>query len=430
MGQYESIDFVNKKYKPTTKDLLCEFYAEPIKGLPFHKLCNHLAGESSIGTWTEVTTINKRIKRTLKPIVYYANPRTKTVKIAYPEALFELGNMPSILSSIAGNIYGMKACKNLRLQDISFSKNIVKSFKGPRYGIKDLRRKIFKVSKRPLVGTIVKPKVGLTSKEHAKVAYEAWVGGLDVVKDDENLTSQSFNKYTDRFKLTLRARDKAEKETGERKIYLANITAESNEMLKRAKLVQHLGGEFVMVDILTAGWAALQTVRDNVPQAIHGHRAMHAAFTRNPKHGISMLVLAKVARLIGCDQLHIGTANVGKMEGSRLEAKYIEDDCEKMMIKENKQWHVLQQEWDPIKPMLAVASGGLHPGHIPTLLKRMGNDIVMQFGGGCHGHPGGTRIGATAIRQATEAAMNNIPLREYAKLHPELQAALDLWMPK
>jgi len=199
-------------------------------------------------------------------------------------------------------------------------------------------------------------------------------------------------------------------------------------MLKRAKLVEKLGGEFVMVDILTAGWSSLQTVRNNVPQAIHGHRAMHAAFTRNPKHGISMLVLAKVGRLLGCDQLHIGSANVGKMEGSYSQSKYVEDDCEKMMVKENKQWHVLQQDWSDIKPMLAVASGGLHPGHIPKLIQRMGNDVVMQFGGGCHGHPGGTKHGARAIRQAVEAAMNNIPLRKYAKLHPELQSALDLWM--
>ena len=121
------------------------------------------------------------------------------------------------------------------------------------------------------------------------MAYEAWSGGCDIVKDDENLSSQKFNPFEERLIQTLESRDKAQQETGERKVYMINITAETNLMLKRAEAVIAQGGEYIMVDILTTGWSALQTLRDqNFKLVIHAHRAGHAAFTKNPKHGIAM----------------------------------------------------------------------------------------------------------------------------------------------
>ncbi len=419
------LSYIDLRYKPSKDDVVCEFYTEP-NNITFKEAAEQLAAESSIGTWTTVQTMKRRIANQLKPHVFHINEKTKTCRIAYPIELFEPGNMPSILSGIAGNIFGMGLIKCLRLHDIHFPKGIVASFKGPRYGIDGIRR-LLEVHHRPLVGTIIKPKMGLNSKEHAKVAFEAWVGGLDIVKDDENLTSQSFNSFEKRIRLTLKARDRAERITGEKKIYMANITAETNEMLRRAKYVKDHGGEYVMLDMITIGFSALQTVRDNTDLVLHAHRAMHGALTRNPKHGISMLTLAKIARLIGVDQLHVGTAHVGKMSGSSLEAKHITDEIEKQHIEENEKCHILEQEWHGIKPVLAVASGGLSPLSIPSLLKRMGNNIVMQFGGGCHGHPGGTIKGAIAIRQALEASMHNIPLDEYAKAHKELKVALEHW---
>src|SRR5208337_2782222 len=183
------------------------------------------------------------------------------VKIAYPIELFEPSNMPNILSSVAGNVFGLKALKNLRLLDIQMPKSLINSFKGPMFGIAGIR-KLLKVPERPLVGTIIKPKLGLKTKNHAKVAYEAWSGGCDVVKDDENLSSQTFNPFEDRLTQTLESRDRAQQETGERKVYMVNVTAETNLMLKRAEAVVGQGGEYVMVDILTCGWSALQTLRD------------------------------------------------------------------------------------------------------------------------------------------------------------------------
>ncbi len=414
--------YTDTGYKPTKNDLVAEYYLEPRRGLGFEKAANHAAAESSIGTWTDISTLDKKIAKKLRPSIYHIDRRRGTVKIAYDQELFEPGNMPQILSSIAGNLFGMKDVANIRLLDISFPKKLVDSFKGPRHGIAGIR-KLTRIRRRPLIGTIVKPKVGLDEKGHARVAYEAWMGGLDIVKDDENLSSMSFNKFNKRITETLKLRDRAEKETGEKKIYMPNITAESLEMLRRAKHVKKCGGEFVMVDILTAGFAGLQTVRNNVGQVIHAHRAGHAAFTRYHRHGITMLSIAKCARLIGVDQLHIGTAYVGKMAESKLDTLEIEDEIEDSFIKEG--GHILEQKWHRIKPTLAVASGGLHPGSVPKLMKAMGRNIVMQFGGGCHWHPKGTRYGAMAIRQATEGVMRGIPLKRYMKTHQELKDALE-----
>ena len=416
--------FIDTGFKPGKNYLVAEYTLEPAKGISFEKAANYIAGESSIGTWVDVKTLKDRIKKNLRPYVFYLNKRRKTIKVAYHQDLFEQGNIPQILSSIGGNIFGMSSLKSLRLEDIKFPKSLLKSFKGPSFGIKGIR-KLLGVKKRPLVGTIVKPKVGLNEKEHAQVAYETWIGGCDIVKDDENLSSMSFNKFKKRIELTLKMSKKAEKETGEKKIYMPNITAETFEMIKRAKYVKSLGGKYIMVDIVTMGWAALQTIRDqDFGMVIHAHRAGHAAFTRG-NQGYSMLTIAKVARLIGVDQLHIGTAHVGKMEGSVLEVQGIESEIENSFVKEDVKQHILEQDWYGLKPVFAVASGGLHPGSIPKIVERMGTDVVIQAGGGIHGHPKGTVSGAKAMRRAVDAVMAGISLKEYAKSHKELEECLD-----
>ena len=410
------MDYVNLKYKPKDSDLICLFRVEPAKGLSLKKAANTVALESSTGTWVEVKTKKEYVNKLAAKVF---SIKGDYVKIAYPSGLFEKGNAPNILSSIAGNIFGMKAVKNLRLEDIQIPKTILNSFHGPKYGIDGIR-KMMKVKERPLVGTIVKPKLGLKTKDHVKVAYEAWMGGCDVVKDDENLSGQDFNKFEIRATKTLNAADKAEKETGEKKAYLVNVTAETKEMLRRAEIVEKLGGKYVMIDIVTAGFSALQSLREaNLNLAIHAHRAMHAAFTRNKKHGIAMMVLADLARLIGVDQLHIGTV-VGKLEGGLEEVSEIEEEIENKNVKETK--IRLTQNWGKIKPVLAVSSGGLCAVHIPYLIKHLGKDLVIQAGGGIHAL--GTRVGAMSMRQAVDAVMKGISLKEYAKKHKELGEAI------
>ena len=402
------IDFVDREYRPRDTDLLCSFRLEPLEQ-PFDVIAGGVAAESSVGTWTELST-EKPYMADKAAKVYRIEG--KMIDIAYPVELFEPGNMPNILSSVAGNVFGLEDIKYLRLNDITFPRTLVKSFKGPRYGIKGVRD-VTRIKDRPLVGTIIKPKLGLNTADHAQVAYDAWSGGCDVVKDDENLSSQRFNPFEERIVKTLEARDRAESETGERKVYMANVTAELEEMKRRAQYLEDHGGRYMMIDILTTGWSSLQTMRDaDFNLVIHAHRAGHAAYTRSTVHGINMVVLAKVARLLGVDQLHVGTA-VGKMAETEEEVRANIAACKEPL--------------HGVKPVLPVASGGLHPGMVPRLMEIFGEDVVIQLGGGIHGHPDGTVKGATAARQAVDAVLGGYTLKEYTEDHPELARALTKW---
>ena len=415
--------YVDLKYQPDEKDVVCRFYLEAKYGTSFEVAASAVAAESSIGTWTEVETSKPYIKR-LAAHVFHMNPVDGIIDISYPIEAFEQGNIPQLLSSVAGNIFGMKEAANLRLLDIRMPKTFIKDYNGPQFGIAGIR-KLLKVKERPLVGTIIKPKMGLNPTDHAQAAYNAWFGGCDVVKDDENLTSQKFNKFKDRVKKTLRLRDKAEKQTGEKKVYMANVTAETNEMIRRMRFLEDEGNEYAMVDIVTLGWSSLQTVREantRLKLVLHAHRAGHAMFTRYEKHGMSMTVVAKLSRLIGMDQLHIGTV-VGKMAGGLEEIVGCKDAISMKTTPETK--FMLGQEWGNIAPTFPVASGGLHPGHFAQVIEIFGNNVILQAGGGIHGHPEGTIKGAMAARQAVDAVMEGTDLKEYARRHPELQAAIE-----
>lgn len=403
------------------KYIIAEFYLETEED--FLEAAEAIAGESSIGTWTKLSTMTDEIHKTLAPKILKAKPverdgNIKTnegyITIAYPLALWEEGNVPQLLSAVAGNVFGMKALINLRLLDIQMPYVYRHAFQGPALGIKGVRD-IVNIYDRPLIGTIVKPKCGLPTKDHAKTAYNAWVGGCDIVKDDENLTDQDFNPFKARIKQTLELKQKAEKETGRKKIYVANITAQADVMLDRAKYVKDQGGKCIMIDIITAGFSGVQFIRkQELGLIIHGHRAMHAAFTSNPLHGISMLAIAKAARLSGVDQLHTGTV-IGKMEGTKESVTKIND--------------VMRTSWGNIKTTLPIASGGLHPGHTPTLMKILGKDFIINYGGGIHGHPDGTLEGAKAAYQSVQAALQGTSLLEYAKdpRHKALARAIEEW---
>ena len=411
--------FIDKSYKPTRNDLICLFKVTP-NNMSYEEAVNNVALESSVGTWTPVSSNQKYVNRLGAKVFAVSGD---WAKIAYPQELFEEGSVSNILSSIAGNVFGMKAVKGLRLEDIKFPKKLLESFPGPRYGIEGYR-KILKIKDRPLVGTIVKPKLGLNAKDHAKVAYDSWIGGCDLVKDDENLSSQKFNPFEKRAAKTLEMCDKASEETGEKKGYLINVTSEAMTMLGRADIVKELGGKFVMHDIITAGFASLETLRKNCKLGIHAHRAMHGAFTENPDHGLSMMCVADFARMAGVDSLHIGTG-IGKMKGGKREVGEISEEIEDRKVVKTK--HRLAQDWAGLKPVFSVCSGGIYPGHIPYLIKNFGKDIIIQAGGGVHGHPNGTEAGAKAMRQAVDATLKNISLKEYAENHEELREALKKW---
>jgi len=427
------LDFVKPGYTPEPENnVIAVFRVTPAEGFTVEAAAGRVASESSVGTWTTLSVLPPRIKRLmakafeLKPL----GDGSYLVKIAYPLELFEEGNLPGFIASVAGNVFGMKALKGLRLEDLQLPYGFLKHFKGPGKGIPGVREATG-VYDRPIMGTVPKPKVGYSHEEIAEVAYEFLVGGMDFVKDDENLTSPSFCKFEKRAETLMKAIEKAENETGERKVWLANVTADVREMARRAKLVADYGNPFIMIDVVVAGWSSLTYMRDVAEEhglAIHAHRAFHAAFTRNPLHGMSMFTVAKLCRLIGVDQIHVGTPGVGKLEAKTkdvmnhariLRDKVFEPD-------EDDPFH-LRQEWHHLKPAFPVSSGGLHPGTLPVVLEHMGVDVVIQVGGGVLGHPDGPRAGAAAVRQAVEAARKNVPLEEYAETHKELRRALEKW---
>jgi ribulose-bisphosphate carboxylase large chain len=417
-------EFVNIGYTPDKDELVCLFYFEPAAGISPKEAAGRIASESSTGTWTTLFTMPPRMKKLQATVFEIEGNYTK---IAYPLALWEEGNAVQLLSGIAGNIFGMKALKNLRLIDVSFPAAYIKHFKGPHFG-NDGIREMMKVYDRPMTGAVPKPKIGFSAQEHADIAYETWMGGFDFVKDDENLTSTSFNRFEDRVKFMTKLRDKAIKETGEQKSAYLNITADVETMKKRAQLLADNGWNFAMIDVVVAGTASVMTMRDycsDLGLAIHAHRAMHAAFDRNKKHGMTMLFLAKLMRLIGVSQIHTGTA-VGKLVGTKKEAMLLADVLRERKTK-GVEHMALDQNWGSIKNAFPVSSGGLHPGLVPEVLDIYGCELVLLVSGGIHGHPKGTRAGAKATMQAIEAWQEGITLDEKAKKAKELKGALEKW---
>ena len=199
-------------------------------------------------------------------------------------------------------------------------------------------------------------------------------------------------------------------------------------MKKRADMLAAHGWNYAMIDVVVAGTAAVSTLRDycsDLGLAIHAHRAMHAAFDRNPKHGITMQFLAKMMRLIGVAQIHTGTA-VGKLAGTKQESALLANLLREQKTKASGNM-LLEQDWGTIKSAFPVSSGGLHPGLVPEVLDIYGIDLVLLVSGGIHGHPDGTRAGATATMQAIEAWREGVTLDEKARTSHELARALEKW---
>ncbi|MDK2384602.1 MAG: RuBisCO large subunit C-terminal-like domain-containing protein [Candidatus Korarchaeota archaeon] len=181
MGGFEwYLDFVDKGFEPGEEHLLALFRVEPAPGMSLEEAAGRVASESSIGTWTTLTTLTPEMRGLMARAYWFDGPY---VKIAYPLGLFEEGSIPQLLSSVAGNVFGMRALRALRLVDLRFPASYLEYFKGPQHGIRGVRR-LLGVSDRPITATVPEPKVGLTPQQYAEAAYQAWVVGIDLVKDD------------------------------------------------------------------------------------------------------------------------------------------------------------------------------------------------------------------------------------------------------
>ena len=280
-----------------------------------------VAGESSTATWTVVWTDRLTACEKYRGKCFRVDPVPNAegqyfAYIAYDLDLFEPGSIANLTASIIGNVFGFKPLKALRLEDMRFPVAYVKTFQGPATGIVVERERLDKFG-RPLLGATVKPKLGLSGRNYGRVVYEALKGGLDFTKDDENINSQPFMHWRERFLYCMEAVNKAQAETGEVKGTYLNVTAGTMEdMYERAEFAKELGSVIVMID-LVIGYTAIQSMakwaRRN-DMILHLHRAGHGTYTRQKTHGVSFRVIAKWMRLAGVDHIHAGTV-VGKLEG-------------------------------------------------------------------------------------------------------------------
>jgi ribulose-bisphosphate carboxylase large chain len=443
---YAQMGYWDPNYEPKETDVLCAFRITPQPGVDPIEAAAAVAGESSTATWTVVWTDRLTAHSHYQAKAYRVdpvpgNPEQFIAYIAYDLDLFEEGSIANLTSSIIGNVFGFKALKALRLEDMRIPVAYVKTFQGPPFGIV-LEREYLNKFGRPLLGATVKPKLGLSAKNYGRVVYEGLRGGLDFTKDDENINSQPFMRWRDRFLFCMEAVNKAEARTGELKGHYLNITAgDMEQMYERAEFAKELGSIIVMID-LTIGFTAMTSMSKWCRKngiLLHLHRAGHSTYTRQKSHGVSFRVLAKWCRLLGVDHIHAGTV-VGKLEGDPHTTKGYYDILREDFVPINPQHGIFfDQPWVSLAPVMPVASGGIHAGQMHQLLDLLGEDVVLQFGGGTIGHPDGIAAGAIANRVALEAMvlarnegrdfLNEGPdiLKTAAKTCHPLARALDIW---
>ena len=392
------------------KNVVCTYRVTT--DLPIEKAAEAIAAEQSTGTWTGISTLDHSIFETLGARITSIDGDIVVAEFPAEDFSIEVGSVPQILSVIAGNLFGLGALKGVRLEDVTFPPSILEQFKGPKFGAKGIRERLGRPEK-PLVGTIVKPKIGLSSERTAEYVYEAGSGGLTNSKDDETLVDQAFCPIEDRTVKVAEALDRLEEE-GHLMMHAVNVSTRPDRIVELAEKVQGWGAREIMVDVITCGFGAVQAIAEDpsIKVPIHVHRTMHGAFTKDPRHGVAMLPLTKLVRMVGGDALHIGTLGVGKMTGAKADDGNLEaclgDDV-------------------PYKQVMPVCSGGVHPGLVGEIVRRAGTNVQIQAGGGVAGHPGGVRAGAMGMSQAVDAAFLGGPAEEYAKDLAELAVALEKW---
>ncbi len=456
---YVNLDLPNPK---NGEYMLTCFHIIPGGKLNILQAAAEASAESSTGTNFQVNT-ETPFAREMNSLVYKVDLEKNFVWIAYPRRLRDRGgNVQNILTYVAGNIFWMKEVSAIKLLDVRFPPAMLEQYDGPSYTLNDMR-KYLNVYDRPILGTIVKPKMGLTSAEYAEVAYDFRKGGGDFVKNDEPQADQDFSPYEKMVQHVAEAMAKVVKETGKKKVHSFNVSAaDYDTMIARCEMIVNSGMEkwsyAFLIDGTTAGRMAVQTLRRKYPDVfIHFHRAGHGAFTRpeNPI-GYSVLVLSKFARIAGTSGIHTGTAGVGKMAGTPEEdvtaAHNIYGYHAQGHIFDQNRWLVPEKDEDLVNKILAdthhgltteddswrtmkkccpIISWGLNPTLLKPFIDVMGNiDFITTMGAGCHAHPGGTQKWATALVQACEAYTKGIDIHEYAKDHEELAQAIEFFEKK
>jgi len=443
---YAKMGYWDAAYTVKATDVLALFRITPQPGVDPVEATAAVAGESSTATWTVVWTDLLTACDIYRAKAYRVDPVPNTPDqffgyIAYECELFEEGSLANITASIIGNVFGFKAVKALRLEDMRIPYAYLKTFQGPATGVVVERERLNQFG-RPLLGATVKPKLGLSGRNYGRVVYEGLKGGLDFLKDDENINSQPFMRWRERFLYVQEGITRASAATGEVKGSYMNITGGTMEdVYERGEYARELGTVIVMID-LVMGYTAIQSAalwaRKN-DLILHLHRAGNSTYARQKNHGINFRVICKWMRMAGVDHIHAGTV-VGKLEGDPLMVKGFYNTLLDVKTDVNlSQGLFFAQDWASLRKCMPVASGGIHCGQLHQLINYLGDDVVLQFGGGTIGHPDGIQAGATANRVALEAmVMARNEGRDYLAEGPEilqaaakmcgpLQTALDLW---
>ena len=435
-GRYADLDLNEEDLIRDGKHVLVAYQMKPKAGFGgFVETAAHFAAESSTGTNVEVSTTDA-FTRGVDAIVYEADESRELIKLAYPVELFDRNitdgraMIASFLTLAIGNNQGMGDVEYAKMHDFYFPPEFLRLFDGPATTIADLWR----VLERPhvdggfIVGTIVKPKLGLRPRPFADACYDFWQGG-DFIKNDEPQGNQTFAPMKETIPLVADALRRAQDETGEAKLFSANITADDPfEMIARGEYVLETFGEFAdhvafLVDGYVAGPTAITTARRRFPnQYLHYHRAGHGAVTSpQTQRGYTAFVHCKMARVQGASGIHTGTMSFGKMEGESSD-KY----TAYMIERDSADGPYFHQDWQGMNPTTSIISGGMNALRIPGFFSNLGHcNVIMTAGGGCYGHIDGAAAGARSMRQAAQCWQEDADPIEFARDHHEFARAFE-----
>ncbi|MBS1155749.1 MAG: ribulose 1,5-bisphosphate carboxylase [Proteobacteria bacterium] len=432
-NRYARLDLNEADLIAGGRHVLCAYSMKPKQGYGYLETAAHFAAESSTGTNVEVCTTDDFTKG-VDALVYEIDPAQELMKIAYPVELFDRNiidgraMMASFLTLTIGNNQGMGDVECAKMYDFYVPPVYLQLFDGPAMNIVDLWRVLGRpvVNGGMIVGTIIKPKLGLRPQPFADACHEFWLGG-DFIKNDEPQGNQVFSPLKDTMRRVADAMRRAQDATGEVKLFSANITADDPfEMIARGEAILDIFGENAnhvafLVDGYVAGPTAVTTCRRQFPsQFLHYHRAGHGAVTSSQsKRGYTAFVLSKMSRLLGASGIHTGTMGFGKMEGEGRDK-----EIAYMLEQDSAQGPYYHQEWLAMKATTPIISGGMNALRLPAFFDNLGHSNVIQTsGGGAFGHRDGGTAGAKSLRQAQDAWQQGINLVEYAQSHAELRGA-------
>ena len=332
------------------------------------------------------------------------------VTLSWP--LDNLGpSLPNLITTIAGNLFELQPLSGIRLMDLRLPSAFSNNYVGPKFGCEGTR-KLMGIYDRPLIGTIIKPSVGLSAKETGMLVSQLCAGGIDFVKDDELQANGPSCPFEDRVIEVMRAVNNAADKMGHKVMVAFNLTGEIDEMRRRHDFVHNQGGTCVMVNLMAAGMAGMIALGHHTNLPIHAHRAGWGALTREPLLGWSYPAWSKLWRLAGADHMHV----------SGLNNKFTEPN--ESVIESARSLSSPLFSHAPMSALPVFSSGQTVRQAAATLDAVATPDFLVTAGGGIAAHPGGVAAGVQAMRQAYDAAMQKVDIVEYAEDHPELAVAL------